>query len=111
MLDNMYLVSAEMFSREDLKNLHILLRPAPHPKKNSQHPPPSKKKNKTRKREKQHPCIKWVKTRKKMGLADITRKTRMKAIAEFLQKVLPEPASPRTETVVKKKKQPPLLPS
>jgi len=49
-----------------------------------------------------------------MGEADIKRKTRMKAIADFLQKVLPEPSSPRTETLVKKKKKqppPPPLPS
>jgi len=40
-----------------------------------------------------------------MGEADITRKTRMKAIANFLQKVLRELASsPRTETDAKKKK-------
>jgi len=47
-----------------------------------------------------------------MGEADITRKTRMKAIADFLQKVSPEPASSiRTETdaKTKKKKQPPPL--
>jgi len=50
-----------------------------------------------------------------MGEDDNTRKTLMKAIAVFLQKVLPEPATPRTETVAKKKKKeeehPPLLPS
>jgi len=39
-----------------------------------------------------------------MGETDITRKTRMKAIAVFLQKVLTEPATSRTETVAKKKK-------
>jgi len=40
-----------------------------------------------------------------MGKADITRKTCMKVIADFLQKVLQEPASsPRTETDAKKKK-------
>jgi len=43
-----------------------------------------------------------------MGETDIMRKTRMKAIADFLQKVLSEPASPRTETVVKKQPTPPL---
>jgi len=44
-----------------------------------------------------------------MGEADITRKTPMKVIADFLQKVLPERAtSPRTEIdTKKKKKQPP----
>jgi len=41
-----------------------------------------------------------------MGETDITRKTLMKAIADFLQKVLPELASPRTDTVVKKHPQP-----
>ena len=46
-----------------------------------------------------------------MGEADITRKTRMKAIADFLQKVLPEPAyTPRTETDAKKKKKKKQLP-
>ena len=38
-----------------------------------------------------------------MGEAEITRKARMKAIADFLQKVLPEPSS-HTETDAKKKK-------
>jgi len=33
---------------------------------------------------------------------DITRKTRLKAIADFVQKVLPEPPSTRTESVAKK---------
>jgi len=33
---------------------------------------------------------------------DITRKTRLKAIADFVQKVLPEPPSARTESVAKK---------
>ena len=37
-----------------------------------------------------------------MGEAEITRKARMKAIADFLQKVLPEPSS-HTETDAKKK--------
>jgi len=51
-----------------------------------------------------------------MGEADITRKTRMKAIADFLQKVLPVPASSsHTETDAKKKKKtqppPPPMPS
>jgi len=50
-----------------------------------------------------------------MGEADITRKTRMKAIADFLQRVLPEHASSHTETDAKKKKKrqppPPPLPS
>ena len=51
-----------------------------------------------------------------MEEADITRKTRMKAIADFLQKVLPGPASSsHTETDAKKKKKnqppPPPLPS
>jgi len=48
-----------------------------------------------------------------MGEADITRKARMKAIADFLQKVLPEPASSsHTETAAKKnKKEQPHLPS
>jgi len=40
-----------------------------------------------------------------MGEADITHKTRMKAIADLPQKVIPEPAFPGTETVVKKKKE------
>jgi len=47
-----------------------------------------------RKREKQHPYDKWVKFRKKMGEAHITRKTRMKAIADFLHNVLQEHAFP-----------------
>jgi len=47
------------------------------------------------------PYDKWVKFRKKMGEAVITRKTRIKAIADFVQKILPELAFPRTETVVK----------
>jgi len=43
-----------------------------------------------------------------MGEADITRKARMKAIADFLQKVLPEPACHTdTDAKKKKKKQPP----
>jgi len=100
MLRKMYLVSAEKFSREARKKPPPLVSA---PKQKSPHPPLSKKNNKkTRKREKQHPYDKWVKFRKKMGEADITRKMRMKAIADFLQKVLPEPASPRTETVAKK---------
>jgi len=50
-----------------------------------------------------------------MGEADITRKTRMKAIADFLQRVLQEPASSssdhaETEAKKKKKKQPPPSP-
>jgi len=45
-----------------------------------------------------------------MGGADITSKKRMKAIADFVQKVLPEPTSPRTETVEKKIKKEPLPP-
>jgi len=90
----MYLVSAEKFSTEARKNLNLLFRP------------------KRRKREKQHPYDKWAKFRKTLGEAEITRKTRKQAIADFLQKVLPEHASSRTETVVKKKKkQPPTLPS
>jgi len=42
-----------------------------------------------------------------MGEADITHKMRMKAIADFLQKVLPEPASSsaHTETDAKRKKE------
>ena len=71
------------------------------------------KKKKTRKLKKQHPYDRWVKFRKNMGVADITRKARMKAIADFLQKVLPEPPSSsfsHTETDAKKKKQPPPLP-
>jgi len=42
-------------------------------------------------------------------VADITRKAHTKAIADFLQKALPEPASSssHTETDAKKKKQPP----
>ena len=42
-----------------------------------------------------------------MGEADITHKTRMKAIGDFLQKVLPNPTSStssHTETDAKKKK-------
>jgi len=39
-----------------------------------------------------------------MGETDITRKRLMKAILDFLQKVLPEPASHRTGTVAKRKK-------
>ena len=100
MLRKMCLVSAEKFSREALKKSPPLVSS---PKK-SPHPPPSKKKSKTRKREKQHPYHKWVNFPKKMVEADITRKTRMKAIADILQKVLPERASPCTETVVKEKK-------
>ena len=46
-----------------------------------------------------------------MGEVDITRKTRMKAITEFLQRVLPEPSSSFahfvTDAKKKKKKQPP----
>jgi len=42
-----------------------------------------------------------------MGDTDITLKTRMKAIADFLQNALHEPLFPRIETVVKKSKEPP----
>ena len=70
-------------------------------------PPLSKKKEKTRKRKKQqqqqHPYERLVKFRKNMGEADVKRKARMKTIADFLQKVLPEPSS-HTETDAKKKK-------
>ena len=91
----MYLVSAEKLSAPKTKS------PPPTPPKKST--PLSK----TRKfKTKQHPYDRWVKFRKNMGEADITRKARMKAIADFLQKVLPEPASSssHTETDAKKKK-------
>ena len=98
----MYLVSAENFSAPKTKSPPLVVSTPPK-LKNS--PPLSK----TRKLKKQHPYDRWVKFRKNMGEADITRKARMKAIADFLQKVLPEPASSHTETDAKKKKnkQPP----
>jgi len=101
-LRKMYLVSAETFSIQARNNHQLLFEP-----KKTAHPPPSKKKNKKRKLEKQHLNDIQGKFRNKMEDIDITRKTHMKAIADILQKVLPELASPRTETVVKKKKKQP----
>ena len=88
----MYLISAEIFSGEAPKKSPPLVDSAP----------PKLKKS---------PNSKF---RKNMGEADIIRKARMKAIANFLQKVLPEPASSshtETDAKKKKKKQPPPLPS
>jgi len=111
LLCTIYLVSDEKFL-ETTKNPPTLV-PAEKAPKTPTHPPPAKKnkkKKKTRKLEKQQPYDKLVKFRIWMGVTDITRKMRLNAIPDFLQKVLPEPASPRIETVVKKKKKqlPPL---
>ena len=102
MLRKMYLVSAENFSAPKTKSPPLVVS-APPKLKNS--PPLSK----TRKLKKQHPYVRRVKFRKNMGEADITHKARMKAIADFLQKVLPEPASfsSHTETDAKKNKKTP----
>ena len=98
MLRKMYLVSAENFSAPKKKSPPLVVSAPP---KLNNSPPLSK--TRQRKKQQQHTYDRWVKFRKNMGEAEITRKARMKAIADFLQKVLPEPSS-HTETDAKKKK-------
>ena len=62
-----------------------------------------RKRNK--KRTKHHPYEEWVKMRHKIREADIRRKTRTKAISDFLRRLMPERAlpSPSPETELSRK--------
>jgi len=85
MLRKMYLVSPEYVSHR--------LPPAPPTPAPQQQPkaamPKSKQRRRRETKNKQHPHGKWVKLKRKLQDADITRKTLIGKIANFLQSVLP----------------------
>ena len=104
MLRKIYLLTAEKFP-PDTKHPSPTNEHKPSAPKYPSPPPPTKKNNKKRNVRKLQPYEIWNKFRKNMGETGITRKTRMKEIADLLEKVLAEHAFPHTETDVKK--QPP----